>query len=102
MSPKLNTLQQVASVLGCSVRYLICGMELDERFEHYKAIGRVIAVLNSKDSEASRAFWSGLSAAEVIMSRGTLFINYANAEGRATSSGVGRSGSSKCAPERTT
>jgi transcriptional regulator with XRE-family HTH domain len=75
ITPRMATLRQVASALGCTVRYVICGVDLDERFEHYKAIGRVLQVLNSKDTEALRAFWGGLSAAEIIVTRGDMFVN---------------------------
>jgi hypothetical protein len=50
-------------------------VDLNDRFEYYKAIGRVIEILNWRDKDALRAFWSGLTASEIIMQREAGFIH---------------------------
>jgi transcriptional regulator with XRE-family HTH domain len=70
INPKLKTLQQLASALDCTVRYLLCGVDLGQGLEYYNTIGRVITILASTDREAIQTFWGGLDASEVVMQRG--------------------------------
>jgi transcriptional regulator with XRE-family HTH domain len=76
-NPQLKTLYRVANALECSVRYLICGADPEQRIEFEGIVGRVIEVLNSHDAEATRALFSGLAASQIIMERGSMSIRRA-------------------------
>jgi len=75
-NPQLTTLQQIASVLECSVRELLCGRcDSDPCFA--AVVQRVKRIVESEDEAARQILESGLNAAELLLerSRQNRFLN---------------------------
>ena len=68
-NPQLATLQQIAAVLGCSVRYLVSGApDREPAFaDRYRRVQRIV---ESGDDVAIRAMDSGLENARELLERG--------------------------------
>jgi transcriptional regulator with XRE-family HTH domain len=73
-SPRLSTLQKVASALSCSVRYLVCGEPGAEPSAHEEALTRIHAILTSRDADATRTFWNGVAICETMIRRRSIAL----------------------------
>jgi transcriptional regulator with XRE-family HTH domain len=75
-SPRLATLQQIASALDCSVRLILCGSDNQLRSKHEAEFDRIAAILGSQDPDAVRTFWDGVAASEAMIRRRAMATSY--------------------------